>query len=416
MALQSEAEFEYAPMSIDLPDTIERHGASEVLDIGGLKVSVYRDLDTAAPVWQALAVGASGLPYQDYAWLKAWYDAIGAGRGIEPFFVVAHDQDEFAFALPLAVEQRRNYRTLTFLGQENTNQNTGLWSPDFYESATSEDLEPVLAELCRYAGADLVHLTNVPLVWEGKPQPLLTRQRTESPSPVFLGPVNDDFDALFQSSFGKRSGKTLLRKQRKLEAAGDFRIYQAETAEDVKRGLDAFISQRMSREAAVGVPSGFSEPAKQQFLANLVGLKGNGSLAEGTPAMTVWLLEAGGAIRATYLVAWDRNRVIGYSTSIAHDELTAQSPGVVLLKGIIEAACNKKEVTIVDLGLGNEVYKHAWSEPHALSDCFLATSLKGRIALSFRKSRQGLKSWIRSSELLWKLVRKLRQFSKQVGA
>jgi len=381
----------------------------------GFDVTVYRDFEAAAPAWLAFEKQAEGLPYQRFGWVRAWQGAVGRGCGIEPLLVIARRNGACAFALPLGLERRRGCVALTFLGQGNTNQNTGLWAPGCLAGISSDTLGRILGDICRHAGADLLHLANIPLTWDDRPSPLLMQDRTDSPSPFFAGNIGNDFDRLFRKSFSNKSGKNLIRKQRKLEAAGNFRVFKAETVEDIRRGLDVFFAQRARREADAGVPSGFSTPEKRLFLENLAGLHPDDVLPSADTRLTVWTLEAGGAVRATYLTLRQGNRLIGYSTSISHDELVAYSPGVVLLKNIIADACADPEIQVLDLGLGDESYKHPWSEPLPLSDSFLAVTARGWMTLQAIKARQCVKAKIRNSHTLWQLVRKLRQTARKLG-
>lgn len=415
MALQFESGITDPTDFLETEESERDNQTAVVLTAGRFEISVYRTLSAAAGVWRSLEKDADGLPYQEFNWFEAWQTAVGQGLGIKPVLVVARENDRFAFALPLGLEKRSGCTVLTVLGQASNNQNIGLWSPEAYQATSGfAEIEEVLATVCKHVGADLAHLANIPTEWRGKTPPLLLKHRIQSPSPVYIGSIGDDFDALFQQSFGKRSGKTLLRKQRKLEAAGDFQILRAVNPEDIRRGLDAFIAQRIAREAQSGIPSGCTSPEKQKFLANLVGLGPETDVDSGAPPMDVWILEAGGAIRATYLALWNRDRMISYSTSISQDELTSQSPGIVLLKGIIETACADPDIHVLDLGLGDEFYKHAWSDPQEVNDCFLAITPRGWLALTLLEARQGLKAMIRNSPPLWKAIRKLRQIRSQL--
>lgn len=414
MATQSASDCHVAAEEANAPVLPTSAMVAETLNVSGLEITVFHDFGSAAPTWLALEKNAIGLPYQKLDWVSAWQSTVGNARGIEPVLVIARDGDAFAFALPLGLERRPGYCALTFLGQENANQNTGLWNPDYYARTSSDTMRGVLEALCRHVGADLLHFINIPLSWENRSLPLLMAERTASPSPVFLGKVTDDFDSLFQKSFSHSSAKKLLRKQRKLEAAGDFRILRAETEEDIKRGLNAFFEQRAQREAETGIPSGFSAPDKRAFLEKLALPQADAYPADKLAPLSVWFLEAGGAIRATYVTIQQANRLIAYSNSIAQDELVAQSPGVVLLKNLVEAACNDPKIEILDLGLGDESYKHPWTRPEPLNDSFLACTFKGRLVLLFLKLRQKLKTRIRNSKTLWQLVRKIRRASQHL--
>lgn len=415
MAVQSASDYKFSSADTFKAMAPASEMSRSAVTTEGFDVTIYRALEKAAPAWLSLEEQADGLTYQRFGWFEAWHAAVGRDRQIEPVLVIARQHNAFAFALPLGLEHRRGCRVLTFLGQENANQNTGLWNPDCYAAISSDTLTAILEEVCHLAGADLLHLANIPQTWNDRPSPLLLKERTDSPSPFFVGRLTNDFDSLFRSNFSKKSAKLLIRKQRKLEAAGNFRVFRAETEEDIRRGLEAFFAQRAKREAEAGIPSGFSSPKKRRFLERLAGLHpDNGPLTADTQ-ITVWVLEAGDAIRATYLTLHQGSRLICYSTSISHDDLVSQSPGVVLLKNIIAAACADPTIDILDLGLGDETYKHPWSEPQPLSDSFLALTARGWMNLQANKAKQFAKAKIRNSRTLWQLVRKLRPVVRKLG-
>ena len=61
----------------------------EVLRATGapLHIEVHDSFDTVREEWTRFQETAGGYPFQRHEWLKAWYDAIGRGEGIEPFIV-----------------------------------------------------------------------------------------------------------------------------------------------------------------------------------------------------------------------------------------------------------------------------------------------------------------------------------------
>nr|WP_246476259.1 GNAT family N-acetyltransferase [Roseibium litorale] len=242
------------------------------------------------------------------------------------------------------------------------------------------------------------------------PNPLLGGHHLPSPSPVFKGDLNAPFEELLRKGLGKDGRKKLLRKKRALEEAGGYRIVTASSPEEIERGLQAFLQQRDIRCRETGIPNAFCEAPDQDFLRRLLE-SGTGTDTQ----LRVFWLETAGAIRATYICAWRQGCLTGYANSIAQDEMMAHSPGVVLLMDIVEMACSDPEITAIDLGLGDERYKHAWSSPEPLFDVLEALSLKGRGLLMATEAKQALKARIRASKTLWPLVRRLRKWKAMRG-
>lgn len=101
----------------------------------------------------------------------------------------------------------------------------------------------------------------------------------------------------------------------------------------------------------------------------MLGLDAAGSAQDhGAHPLDLWYLETGDQIRATYLCAQHGKTLYAYSNSVAHDDMLPNSPGLVLIKEIIERACGDPTIDTLDLGLGEERYKTTWAEPVPLKD------------------------------------------------
>lgn len=379
-----------------------------------LDLSVCTRISEAQPAWQQLKAVPHSNPYQSPRWLDTWMETLGSSPEAAPVIAVVKKDGRAVAVLPFGLEQAKGVKSLVFLGHQHGNQNTGSWDPDFYRSVTEKEILALLTEICGRAGADLLRLANVPETWHGRRHPLVLESAVRSPSPVFARALPPDFETLFRETHSKSSRKNLLRKERNLQAAGDYRVVRAENRTDRERGLAAFLQQRAIRAGAAGIPNAFAAPQAQAFLARLLGLRPEGGEEAGQ--MDLWYLETGGAIRSTYLCVEDGGTLYAYSNSIAHDDMLANSPGLVLIKSIIAYACAAPHLQVLDLGLGEERYKTDWAEPVALKDSLLALTLKGRAGLQLEAGRLRLKAAVRSSGLLWPLIRRIRKWKAGLGA
>jgi CelD/BcsL family acetyltransferase involved in cellulose biosynthesis len=374
-----------------------------------VQLTVFTRLSEAEVDWQQLKEVQHGNPYQSHSWLDAWFNTIGGQRGLQAVVAVARTAEKTVLILPLTLHKQPGVKTLSFLGHQNGNQNTGYWDCEFYSKVKPEQINALLAEICNQVGADLLNLQNIPETWLGRKHPLILENSSVSPSPIFTRALPADFDTLFRETHSKSSRKNLTRKQRHLEATDGYRVVKARTPEDLERGFEAFLQQRTKRAAAAGIPNAFSEPSARDFLATLLGVHQDDNDLRERP-LDLWFLEAGGAIRSTYLCVEQGNTIYAYSNSVAHDEMLPNSPGLVLIKEIIEYACTAPDLEILDLGLGEERYKTAWADPVPLRDCRLAVGLKGQFMERMEMLRIDLKSSIRNSSVIWPVVRKLRKF------
>lgn len=374
-----------------------------------LQLSIFTRLSEARPCWQQLKDAHGDLPYHSPDWLEAWFDTVGQHLKITPYIAVGTVENSVVVMLPLGLERSAGIGTLSFLGHQHGNQNTGLWDKDMYAQVTSDQITAFLDGICEQTGADLLKLENVPHTWHGRPHPLVFAGATSSPSPVFRRALGNDFEQVFKDGHSKSSRKNLLRKERHLQAAGDYRIRKAETPAEIERSFAAFLEQRAVRAGETGIPNVFDTPVAQAFLARLLGIAGG--VPEHRPRiMDLWYLEAGSAIRATYLCVDQGGTRFAYSNSIAHDDMLSNSPGLVLIKDIIDQACSDPDLDTLDLGLGEERYKTGWADPVALCDSLKAVTWKGSAKLAVEKARLKAKATVRNSPVLWPLVRRLRKW------
>lgn len=388
---------------------LETHTNEEMVwEETSLEVSVFSDFRDIEEDWRRLNAAGYGNPFQSHGWLRAWSETVGRGKSIEPVIAAGRLNGKSVLILPLAVQRQSGAATVSFLGHQNGNQNTGIWDPGFYANVTTQQIRDFLMQICRTLRADLLILQNVPESWQGRPHPLVLDEAETSPSPIFVRDLPSDFDVLFKETHSKSSRKNLSRKQRNLQSIEGYSVVKAETEQDIRRGFDAFLWQRATRAQEAGIPNVFSTPAAGQFLEKLLGL-GEGSEVE--RILDLWFLEAGGKIRSTYLCARHHETIFAYSNSIAHDELLPNSPGLVLIKEIIERACSAPDIVTLDLGLGEERYKASWAAPETLKDSHFAASFMGRCQKNIAVLRLNAKSAIRNSNVLWPLVRRMRKWT-----
>ncbi|WP_041375477.1 GNAT family N-acetyltransferase [Polymorphum gilvum] len=375
------------------------------------RVLMVDTLQAAEVPWRLIERDGLLAHYHRFGWARAWLAHIGARAGEAARIAVGLVDGEPAFVWPFALSRAHGVTTLTWLGQSHANQNTGIWTRRAYAELSADTLHGALIDAARAAGADRLALHNIPAVWEGRPHPLAADNGNPSPSPVFRGPLDRPFEALFADTHSKASRKKLLRKRKALEEAGDYAVKRAQTAQEIETGLAAFFEQRAVRARETGIPNAFSGAPAQAFLRALLSEPDG----DGGPLLDLRYLEAGGRIRATYLGGIGQGAYYGYANSIAHDELTALSPGVVLLTEIVRNCCADPAIAVLDLGLGEERYKLAWTAAQDLVDREEALTAAGRIVTAADRLRLAAKRTIRTSPALWSLVRKARRIRARLG-
>lgn len=379
--------------------------------VTNFQIEIKNCPDQAFDEWLTLEQTGIGSAHQTHHWCHAYLSALGSDHHA-PCQIALFTQNQKPVALlPFQFSRSLGAQAIRFLGADKGNQNTGLWEGEFYRTLSTEDAQLALREVARRCKADLVLLENIPRIWQQRPHPLLSPTASPSPSPVFQGELDSSFDSFFRASQSKAARKKLSRKKRVLMEAGTYRLVRADRSEEVEAVLNAFLAQRAQRAKLTGVPNAFTTETDQAFLRALLPTD---PMSRDAPKLILWGLEVAGKIRATYLCLQHRAMLIGYANSVAHDELLPHSPGNVLLMDIIEQACKDGGIQLLDLGLGDERYKHGWTKPVALSDELIGVTLKGKAAEKALRLQSSIKTKIRTSPELWSMVRKIRSFRAKV--
>jgi CelD/BcsL family acetyltransferase involved in cellulose biosynthesis len=373
-------------------------------------LQLTEDLKELASEWTQLESAGIGNPYHGFLWCKAFQNTLGTADRSRPLIALLRAAGRPVLLLPFSLFTHNGIKVLAFLGARFGNQNTGLWDKAFYEAVGPETIRSVLDRVCQDSSADCIDLQNVPCHWNGRPHPLVLDNAQLSPNPLYRGSVTDTFEDVFKALHSKSARKNLTRKQRHLQEAGNYEIRVCQQPAEIEAGLEAFLEQREARAQITGIPNAFSDPEAKAFLRQATQSTALPVTPDTTSApLKIWTLSVSGQIRATYLCGRDKGTLHAYSNSVAHDEFLKNSPGLVLIREIIEKICADPDTKTLDLGIGEEHYKTSWTRPEPMCDSRYARTAKGKIYSAVQTAKTRLKSRIRNSDRLWTMVKKLRQ-------
>ena len=148
--------------------------------------------------------------------------------------------------------------------------------------------------------------------------------------------------------------KMLRRSLNQLGQDAPVRLDHARSWEEIERILPQFMQSHVARFLATGRISNIAYPERRMFLAELARL-----LSE-----SHWLVLTR-MMSGEKVLAWNygfqfRNTWFWYQPTF-DSELEKYSPGFCLLAKLIEDAAESPEMSIVDLGLGAEMYKERFA-------------------------------------------------------
>lgn len=371
-----------------------------------LTLRVVETLAEATPLWTAFERQATPALSQAHDWLIPWYTHVGNRLGHRPLIVIGMRDTSPVFLWPLARVDGPLGMTLEWLGAANGNQMPGLWCRDSLNDLPAQAVASALNEVARTAGADQVRLVNVPAMLDGVPHPLAGLPHRPSVSAVHVGPLDQPYEALLRNRHDRDARRKLDKKAKGLARLGPVSLVEPVSPDEIRALLDVFTAQRDARARTSGIPNVFADAGLNTAL--FAALCGTGARP---PVLQIVGLEVAGVIRATYITGRSGNRLCGYANSIAQDDSLPFSPGVQLLTLLIRSAAEDPDLTLLDLGLGDERYKHAWTDPEPLVDIGFARSARGHLALQSATLLAALKRRVRASRHLWPLYRRLRKWA-----
>ncbi|HWK95772.1 MAG TPA: GNAT family N-acetyltransferase [Pseudolabrys sp.] len=363
------------------------------------RVEIVRDMAAAKPHWLALEQAQCFMtPYQAFDFLDLWQRHIGAGEGVSPCILAGFDEaDAPLFLLPLGRRAAAGLKVIEFLGGKHANFNMGLWRADYLAAVTADDLRAVFARLA--GEADVVSLGNQPLMWAGRDNPLALLPHQASPSFGFSGPLQADFEALFDARTSAIGRRKMRKKERTLAGVGEVTFARAATEADIRRVAEDFFTQKSARMRAIGLPDVFAAQDVRDFVSA-------GALTP-TPAgsrlIELYTLSVGDTIVATMGGVCADGRFSAMFSSIIHDRFKTESPGEQLLVRVVRDCCERGLHTF-DLGVGEASYKSMFCDPDPMFDSDWPLTAKGRAFALMHRGFAAAKRAVKQNPALWNVI------------
>lgn len=290
------------------------------------RLSASSDIAALETDWRALEASALVTPYQAYDWVRPFVETIGRAEAMEFRFVRVEDQHGELLALfPLVIIGRLGTRFAEFIGGKHANYHMALYRRDFAAALDPAATQLLLQEVgAAIGGIDALFLINQPTAWQGIANPPATLAAGQSPSRAYkLALEPGDCEGTLRRSMSKHARKKLTTKRNRFAEFGPSELVRAHSDAEIERVLDAFLAQKASRFAQMGVPDPFAPPAIRAFLR-----QGATRQPDRPPVIELYSLDLAGRSVATYVGAVQGARFSGMATSFDLASETARtSPG-----------------------------------------------------------------------------------------
>jgi CelD/BcsL family acetyltransferase involved in cellulose biosynthesis len=358
-----------------------------------VRIEVFDDVSRVMDVWRALA--PEGSFYQSETFLLAWLGSFGARAKVRPYFIVARDARGEALALlPFGLFRFGALRVAQCLGGKHANYNLGLFRAGAAFSAG--DLRALLrAAAARPGGPHLFRLLNLPLLWNGEPNPLALAPHHPAASGAYATHLPADGEAFLAARLSADARKKWRKKEKRLAAMGALHWFRAESTEQINHVLDAFFAQKQALGAGHVAPA--DAAATRAFYR---------ALADG-PDMELHALALDDRIVAVFGAGRCGARLQGMFISYDSDpEIARSSPGELLLGAVVRDAC-ARGFSAFDLGVGEARYKRLFcEETESMVEALFAPTLTGALAAPIFALAARTKRAIKASPRLHALTKR----------
>ncbi|GLS46356.1 GNAT family N-acetyltransferase [Methylobacterium brachythecii] len=324
--------------------------------------------------WSAVSAGwtGAGTPFQESAWLGAWYEALGARAGLTPLLVTARDaaSGEVAVRLPLVLLREGRRRTIGFADLDLTDYNAPALGP-----AAPRDAQGAAAlwKAIRKAlpRADLVRFAKMPLTLRGRPNPLALLPNIQ---PCALNGnvvvTGEDWDG-WRRGLEKTVRKELERSWRVFSREPETSFEIVTDPERARRIVDAMEHQQETRMREKGASYVLDDPDFARFYRTLIERSIEGG------EVLVSALMAGDEVVASLLGIRDGETYVMIRISNAAGRWSNCSPGRLIIERTM-AALHAEGYRSFDFSIGNYDYKRRFGvTPTPLVDFTESLGLAG---------------------------------------
>lgn len=361
-------------------------------------------------VWAELEAQGSCTLFQSWYWVSTWCEYAAGRKGERPLIVLGRTVDGAAlFVWPFAIVRKGGARLLTWLAQNHSAYNMGLYAPPALGMLGQRDIGPILDAVAkRLPGLDGALFTGQPAEWEGERNPFSTGATLSVSHLSYELLLDRPFADIYHQAYGKKSRNTLKRKYKKLTQAGECTIDHSRNCDESEHIVASFFAQKSEQLDRMGVENIFTDPAVREFHFGLC------RTGRPTSNLECSYVRLDGEILATWIGISFKGRYYLLSGSHTNGEAARHSPGQLLMQELIRDQV-ERGAKFFDFGPGRGAHKEVWPIRSLFRfDSFYMFSIRGRAILAAVQAKSALEARIRRhpglANAARKLVRRLRQF------
>lgn len=368
----------------------------------GSFTQVFSDCHTGIKTYNAFSVDAIYSGAQHPLWVASWL----GNAGDRCLVIIVWRDGQPAMALALEVLRFGPVTVAAFAGGTHANSNFPAITP---HTLDYEDMLRAMIDI-RQARPDIdaIVLERQRREFEGRVNPLLKLRHIASPNLALAMDLERCRETGILGS--RRKMKRHRNVRRRLEAAGDIRIFRANTDTEVDYLFSHFLKWKETRFAAQGVGNVFETLNVQESFRKLF----HAALRQQQPSFTLYGLEVGGTLRAVNGYSRSGEGLLCEFMGYRDDELAVCGPGEFLTYEVVAEACARGDA-IYDFGVGDEPYKRAWCDlERDQFDIYLGLTPRGKLFAHSTSGVSLLKRAIKRNPLASEVLRRARRLTSSL--
>jgi CelD/BcsL family acetyltransferase involved in cellulose biosynthesis len=377
--------------------------SSEDVPASGLFTQVFSHSHGGVEAYNAFCADAIYSGAEHPLWVASWLDNVGD----RCLVVVIWKDRQPSLALALEVLRFGPVTVAAFAGATHANSSFPAITPH------ALDYEDILRAMIDLGEArpdiDAIVLERQRPELEGYANPLLKLRHIASPNLALAM----DLERCRRTGIlgSRRKMKRHRNVRRRLEMAGDIKIFRASTETEVDNLFSHFLRWKEARFAAQGVGNVFETLNVQESFRKLF----HAALREHQPSFTLYGLEVSGKLRAVNGYSRSAEGLLCEFMGYCEDELAPFSPGEFLTYEVVAEACARGD-SIYDFGVGDEPYKRAWCDLERNQvDIYLGLTPRGKMFAFSTVGISLLKRAIKRNSLANELLRRARRLTSPLS-
>jgi len=320
------------------------------------QVEIFNSFYDAENRWKEFQEASSMLPFQNYDFLRIWYENIGVAENISPLFVSVKKQDGVNLLfMPFGVRKLNFLHKLEWLGLGLCDYGAPILHKNFSKLCSPIEFSKIwLAIKEKLENIDLIKLENQPLLIGNQLNPFIPLSKDSLITRAYCASLPKDWSDFIQIEPRKKITSDSLRQQKRLNNSGLLTINIVDNENEIKNILDELIKQKEFQYHQSGAFNIFSKTGYRKFYLD--------TCIELIPKGIVQLsaIRIDQEIIACHWGLIYQNRYYFLMPSYRRDEWAKYSPGRILMEYLIKWAI-ENQIKEFDFTVGNEPYKKSWS-------------------------------------------------------